>query len=262
MWRDFFGTAFAIEGETLFLREHFPEGEGYLLPMGGELAQSVARLEQHCASQGQPLRFVSLVKEEVAMLEQLVPVQPQEMDTGTDYLYRAQDLATLSGKRYNGQRNHINAFLREHPDWTLQPLDGAILPRVISFFHSLTAQENKESAYYAQSLEKTLELLHHYDRYGLDGSVLVSDGEIRGFAVGEVLGDTLFVHIERSDRACRGAAQMMVKTYSEKHYTKGVAYINREDDAGIEGLRTAKLAYHPCELLTKYAIVWPQKREQ
>ena len=79
---------------------------------------------------------------------------------------------------------------------------------------------------------------------------------IVAFTIGEIIGDTLFTHIEKMDHSVPGAGESINRFFAQ-HITSRhpeVRYINREEDAGDEGLRQAKLSYHPAILLTKYDI--------
>ena len=75
-----------------------------------------------------------------------------------------------------------------------------------------------------------------------------------GFSLGEIVGDTLFTHIEKADRDYQGCYQMVVAQFAQQFAHEGVHFINREDDAGDPGLRTSKLSYHPVALLEKYTV--------
>ncbi|HPU63195.1 MAG TPA: phosphatidylglycerol lysyltransferase domain-containing protein, partial [Mobilitalea sp.] len=83
------------------------------------------------------------------------------------------------------------------------------------------------------------------------------DGKIVAMSVGEIINDTLYCHIEKADRNYHGSYQMIVREFAKNTITDQVKYINREDDAGDEGLRKSKLSYHPYKLLNKYCVLVP-----
>ena len=83
--------------------------------------------------------------------------------------------------------------------------------------------------------------------------MLFVDETAVSLTIGEVLGDTLFVHIEKADISYAGAYQKTVNI-SARMMGNCVRYINREEDMGYEGLRTSKLSYHPAMLLEKWAV--------
>ena len=103
--------------------------------------------------------------------------------------------------------------------------------------------------------EKINEIFDNLDKYfshGFFGGVLYVSGKAVGFSIAESIGDTMFVHVEKADVAYEGAYQMLVCSFADHFRRDGVSYINREDDAGNEGLRKSKLAYQPIALLPKY----------
>ena len=99
-----------------------------------------------------------------------------------------------------------------------------------------------------------MEVLDNFEAYGLFGGLLKTDGRTVGLSIGEILGDTLFVHVEKSLKDVNGAYPMLVREFARAFAGEGVNYINREEDDGNEGLRTSKLSYHPVKLLEKYLI--------
>ena len=101
---------------------------------------------------------------------------------------------------------------------------------------------------------KTFEVLDNLDLYGFQGWVLKAAGQVLGFTLGEVIGDTCYAHTEKADRNRKGAYQMVFHQFAKQLVSQGVTYINREDDMGDLGLRTAKLALHPVDTLKKYMI--------
>ena len=113
---------------------------------------------------------------------------------------------------------------------------------------------NGEDSVSPETRKKVLEVIDHYDRYGMTGGMLLAEGKIIGFSMGEILGDTIYIHIEKSIRDKKGAYQMLTNQYLKHYCTQDITYVNREEDMGDEGLRRSKNAYHPLKVLKKYTV--------
>ena len=94
-----------------------------------------------------------------------------------------------------------------------------------------------------------------YEKLGLEGGVLRSGGKIIGFSMGEMAGrDPFDVHFEKADidingaypMVCRELTRMVMQNHPE------LLYMNREDDMGLESLRTSKLSYKPEFMVRKF----------
>ncbi|MCD8100105.1 MAG: phosphatidylglycerol lysyltransferase domain-containing protein [Oscillospiraceae bacterium] len=256
MWRNSMSAEIAVSDDTLFCRAN-PRGEGYLyfLPSGGDVQSGLRTLAEYAAGEGDELRIVSIPEDYLPEVRAALDVTDErEEENSFDYVYMAEDLSTFRGKRYSGQRNHINQFLRSCEQWEFKKLGADNVRQVIDFF--LRAYPETPDEPYFKRIENAmvLEVLQNLDRYGMLGGVLTADGEVVGFSMGETVRDTLLTHVEKADRNRHGAFQMTVREFTAMYSAGGIKYVNREDDMGDAGLRAAKRALHPAELKRKFAV--------
>lgn len=235
----------------------------YACPSGdGDFAAAIEAIAADAQAHGEPLVFASLTAEEADRIAALRGGTRRTDLAWSDYLYPADALAALAGRAYHGPRNHINSFLSAYPEHTVSPLTQDDLPAVGAFFaeQRIAADDGTPSA--AAEAEAAADMLDLYPALRdagapLCGCVLRIDGEIAGFSIGEVLGDTLYVHIEKGNPACRGVYPMLVREFARMGLAAGASLINREEDDGNPGLRRSKQAYRPSALLDKYMLLCP-----
>ena len=227
----------------------------YSWPVGGDTEAILAELEETVRPRCGSLLFTFVPAEGKDVLLARYPnARVEEERDWYDYLYDRDSYVTLAGRHLSGQRNHISRFQRGYPDWSCLPLDGETVPRALEFYLRLAEKTDKGTELYEAEHDVTLEALGHMDLYGLDGCLLLAGENVAGFTLGETVGDTVFVHVEKADTDFVGAYPMLAREYAKMTAREGVRFYNREDDAGDEGLRRAKLAYRPCRLLEKYTI--------
>jgi len=257
MWRDFFNTEFCVFNNTLIIKFKLDDDEtAFLLPLGSDIDGCLDEMEAYCKAENIPLTFFMVADEEISFIKnKYSDIQIKRHKDWFDYLYRVEDLATFVGRRYSGQRNHINFFTRTYTDFSFEEIDEHNLSEVIDMYQSIISHIDKESDLFDEDKKSTIELLENYSKYSLFGGLLRAAGRVVAFSIGEIQRDTLFVHVERADNSCRGAYQMIVTHFSRHFASAGVQFINRGEDLGDEGLRTAKQALHPVELIDKYTVV-------
>lgn len=246
IWQQFYQTEFCQEEDALYLRIMGEQGEPLLLyPIASAPREALLALAR-------PVKLCAVPEAALPLLKELFPeAKITFQEEHSDYLYRAEDLLELKGKKYATQRNHISRFKRDYPDWSFLPIAPENKGMVMDFYHRFLALYPPIGPEALAERDSILALLKSEDLWGMKGGILMAGGEPVGFSIGERQGDTLFVHIEKADRAYKGVYQMLTNQYA-KAFAEGALYINREDDMGDEGLRKAKLAYHPIALLKKY----------
>lgn len=261
MWADYFNYTFAILRDTLFIKgvtEDDVTRPAFSLPIGKMgLEESVGMLKEYCREHdATPLTFSAVPEVYVEPLKMLGAARVETLDDWSDYLYDIQALVNLTGKKLSKKRNHVNRFIADNPGYRLEPLTNANLGAVTLFYHREHLALSKPLLADVER-EQTFRVLANLDSYPFEGAVLTTptDG-IVAFAIGEVIGDTLFVHIEKMHHEVSGAGEAINKLYAERMLAihPNLLYVNREEDVGDPGLRYAKTSYHPAMLLRKYNV--------
>lgn len=261
MWVDYFNYEYCIFDGTLFIRgldERDRRRPAFAVPVGKmPLPEAVEMLRRYCLAQGCDLLFSAVPEAAVGTLLDCGATSVEPLDCWSDYLYSAAALAGLTGKAFNKKRNHVNRFMADNPGYVFEPLAAKNIPDAIAFFDSLVPGDSPDVAEAEYERQACRRILGNYEAYGFEGALL-RDGKGRpvAFTAGEIIGDTLIVHIEKMDHAVAGAGETVNKLFADyicRRYPD-VVYINREDDAGDPGLRRAKESYKPIALLTKYNV--------
>lgn len=178
-----------------------------------------------------------------------------------DYLYKTKDLIDLSGKEYANKRNHINKFLKSYNNrYEFRPLgikDFKQCREMIKEWRLEKVDRIKNTHKYLRKNYLATgihNLLTNYELLDYKISGLFIDNILEGFTIGSLLqSDIAQIHIENANPDIRGIYQIINKMFLENEF-KSTKYVNREDDAGVRGLRIAKNSYNPFKLIKKYDI--------
>lgn len=257
LWSPHYETRFAVLRDCLvFLSTAVAHSVSY--PLGrGDIKGVVEDLTVWFAERNLPFRMHFVTRQQYAHLTELYPMRFQiayDRDVA-DYVYEAEKLRTLAGKKLHGKRNHINKFKQEHPDWSFERIDAHNVEECIG----MACEWGRQNAVY-EDWEKSVEYditfraLRQRDELKLDGGLIRADGRVVAFSLGEPCNrETYVVHIEKAYADVQGAYPIMNQQFVE-HIAAGFRYINREEDMGVEGLRKAKLSYYP-DLLVEKGLV-------
>ena len=263
MWVDFFNYEYAIYDDTLFIKgvvENDRNKPAFSLPIGKlSLSDSIPLLKEYCESKDIDLEFSAVPEYALEEIKKLNPRYIEELTDWADYLYNAEPLSTLKGKKMSKKRNHVNQFSAHYPDWKYEPLTPENADKALQFMDIFDLEgDSSENAKAERELSRQLiNKLKDGDEF-LKGGILYVNDEVAAYTIGDIKGDTLFVHVEKATRKFNGSYEMINMLFAKEQCEKNpdIKFINREDDAGDIGLRMAKESYHPTEMLKKYNILF------
>ena len=196
IWRDIYQAEWAIYGGSLYFKVEYPQlGTTFTLPLGGGRPEHFKEIAGYCCRRNMPIAFYPVPKDELEQLQTFFPASTAVAERDNfDYLYRAEDLKYFRGKKLSGQRNHVNKFLKTYSNWLFRTITPEDIPAVKEFLDRYASRWDKSAVTFHEDIAKTHEVLDNYQTYDLLGGILLVEGRVVGFSLGEIIGDTVHPH--------------------------------------------------------------------
>ena len=273
IWRKAYKPKIAFCDNRLLVG--MPQWNVYAYPKGdGDVRNSIELLFSEAHERGEKLVIRGLTDK---TLEEFLPLYGDRFEISedrdnADYIYTVTKLCDLPGRHLSSKRNHIKHFER-NGSWefhkisadscgvfttcgTGEPIKASSIEEAKAFVDEF--YKEKDDPDLADEAGAIEEMFAHYKELGFLGGMLYQNGEPVAFTVGTKLDDEVFdTHFEKALPGVEAAYTMVNREFARlvrAEYPE-IATFNREEDMGIDGLRKAKLSYHPDILLMKYFAI-------
>ena len=176
---------------------------------------------------------------------------------GYDYLYSGEELRNLTGKKLRKKRNHLNSFYSDYEGRFLyRRLDKRDKDDICEFVHRWEKSKEDRLGKFDEELIGVCKLIENMEELDIEVAGVFIDGKLEAFTVGSMVnnGKEVIIQVEKANDDIRGLYQYINQKFLVEEYPN-VELVNREDDAGLEGLRKSKMSYYPIELVEKFKIV-------
>ena len=175
----------------------------------------------------------------------------------SNYVYSAEALAQLRGRKYSKKRNLLSQATSLYA-WTCQPLTTPLLSSCFAVLDAIIEEERPVLEGMLGRDWAALECtLRHFAEFDQQGILISVGGRPVAFSIYEAINPTtVAIHFERALRSYKGLYQVVNWEAAKVIEAQGFEFINREEDLGDPGLRDAKLSYHPVEIVPAYEMTF------
>lgn len=264
-WRFLYNTQFAVVDGFLVFRFYADRHLAYMAPVyRGEWREelregftNVLRLmREDSIAMGHPFLMLGVGNLMADIIEDVMPdtfdMKPDR--NYSDYIYTREKLVSLSGKKLQSKRNHINKFKKLYPNYEYRELTTDLIPECLRLEQQWrSGQEGADDT--TEELRSMTRAFNRWEKLGLKGGTIFVDGKLMAFTFGCPINQNTFdVCVEKADTQYEGGFTIINQEFVS-HLPEQYYYINREEDMGKEGLRFAKLSYKPDILLDKNVVM-------
>ena len=262
MWQNIYNTVYYVEDDFAIVSGEYEGNNFVVLPLATKenMHKAIDFILKHFKDKDKKVNLRAITKEIVDFMKENYPGKFEYIEERDyfDYVYDGESLRTLGGKKNQKKRNHLNYFLKEYANrFEYKKIEeNSQFEECIKLLNEWV-DGKEDSDDFKDEFAAIQRIFNHYDKLKDKikiGGIYV-DSKLEAFSIGENLNDNMAViHIEKANPDIRGLypyinQQFLVNEFSD------IEFINREEDLGIEGLRKAKLSYHPSRFVEKYTVV-------
>ena len=173
----------------------------------------------------------------------------------SDYVYSRLSLAELKGKTYHKKKNHVLRFQRIHEgEWTYKSLDDEVAEDIIKVSCQWMKENGNEDLEVLrmehESIESSLNARNIFDLTG--GVLYIGKKPVAMTVASPINNKVIDVHFEKCLTQYATDGGYAAINWCFANSCTQYDFLNREEDMGVEGLRKAKLSYHPDIILNKW----------
>lgn len=260
MWRESGGIYFCIWNDTLTVQQNIGSQPAFSWPVGADVDGMIDELLAYVRAKHMPMRFFAVDDATLELIRKDKRLQPATWaydERWSDYIYSFEDAMTFKGKKFSGQRNHINRFRRLYGEPVIRRLTREDRPGVDALLAEYKSKHSPRNKLEETEFENTVRLLDSYEDFGFPAACLTVDGEIAAISIGEIVGEMLLIHVEKALTRYEGIYPTMYSGFVRfvaEWWGRPLRFVNREDDSGDPGLRTSKRQYHPILMAHKNIV--------
>lgn len=261
MWKDLYNTKYYVEDDFAIVAGEY-ENKGFIiLPLAKKenMNKAFDFIIKNFEKEHKQIHLKAINKELVEYLQSVYGDRFEYIEerNNFDYIYDGESLRTLAGRKNQKKRNHLNSFVKEYGDRVeYKKLEEADFDECINLLKEWS-KDKEESIELDSEFKAIKRIFKNYEKLKdtLKISGIYIDSKLEAFSIGEMLNDNMAViHVEKANADIRGLYPYINQQFLLNEFND-VEFVNREEDLGIEGLRKAKLSYHPVKFAEKYTVI-------
>lgn len=264
MWQHVYKTGYYIGDDFAVLVGEY-EGDSFsILPLAkkDQLPRVINFVMEYFKEENKKIYLRGVTVEVLEIIKQDYPGQFEYVEERDlfDYIYDGESLRTLAGRKNQKKRNHINAFIKDYEGrYEYKLLGKENFEECLRLLKEWASNKENNNEYDESMDDELIGIKKIFSNYDIlcdkvkIGGIFI-DGKLEAFTIGELLNSNMaLIHIEKANPNIRGLYPFINQQFLVNEF-KDVEFVNREEDLGIEGLRKAKLSYHPIRFVEKYTV--------